>query len=139
MTLTLPTATRTAMCDTLVDRFDAGAGAGTIQIRSGSRPASANDAATGTLLATVTLIDPAFGAASSGAATVADPASVTAVATGTATWWRGLDSNGATVCDGKVTATGGGGDLTLATVAIESGFTVDITGGTITMPAGTAD
>ena len=139
MSITLPTATRTALCDLFVDRFDAGAGAGTIQIRSGTRPASANEAATGTLLATVTLIDPAFGAASSGAATVADPVSVTAAATGTATWWRGLDSNAAVVCDGKVTATGGGGDLTLATVELVSGFTVDITGGTITMPAGTAD
>lgn len=139
MAITLPTASRTAMCDTLVDRFDAGAGAGTIQIRSGSRPASANDAATGTLLATITLIDPAFGAASSGVATVADPVAVTAVATGTATWWRGLDSSPATVCDGNITVTGGGGDLTLATVDIVSGMSVDVTGGTITMPAGVAD
>jgi len=136
MAITLATATRNAMCDAAVDLIDGGAGAGTIQIRSGSRPASANDAATGTLLATVTLIDPAFGAASAGVATVANPAAVTAVATATATWFRALDSNAATIFDGSVTATGGGGDLTLATTSITTGLSVDITGGTFTMPSG---
>lgn len=138
MALTLPNASRSAMCDALVDRLDLGAGAGTIEIRSGSRPASANDAATGTLLATVTLIDPAFGAASNGVATLSDPVAVTGAAAGTATWFRALDSTGATVMDGSVTATAGGGDLTLATTTISVGLTVDITGGTVTVPAGTA-
>jgi hypothetical protein len=132
----LPTDVRNALCDVLVDRFDAGSGAGTIQIRSGTRPANANDAATGTLLATVTLEDPAFGAASSGVATLADPDPATGVAAGTATWFRGLDSNSATVLDGDVTATGGGGDLELATTTISVGLSVDITAGTITQPAG---
>lgn len=135
MTLTLATTARTAMCDALVDLLDAGSGAGTIQIRSGSRPANPNTTATGTLLATVTCIDPAFGAASSGAATLADPVSVTAVADGTASWFRALDSNAAAVFDGSVTATGGGGDLTLGTVSITTGLAVDVTGGTITVPA----
>lgn len=134
MALTLPTASRNAMCDALVDRFDLGAGAGTIEIRSGTRPTTANDAATGTVLATVTLIDPAFGASSAGVATLSDPAAVTGAAAGTATWFRGLDSTGATVLDGSVTATGGGGDLTLATTTISAGLTVDVTGGTITQP-----
>jgi hypothetical protein len=138
MALTLTPAARSAMIDALVDLLDAGAGAGTIQIRSGSRPASAADAATGTLLATVTLQDPAFGAASSGVATVNNPAAVTAVADGTAAWFRALDSNSATVCDGSVTATGGGGDLTLLTTSLVTGFSVDITGGTFTQPAGSA-
>lgn len=134
MALRLPNATRSAMCDALVDRFDLGTGAGTIQIRSGTQPTTANDTATGTLLATVTLIDPAFGSASNGVATLTDPAAVNAVATGTATWFRGLDSSGATVVDGSVTATAGGGDIELATTSITSGLSVDITGGTITQP-----
>lgn len=136
MALGLPTASRNAACDAIVDRFDLGSGAGTIQIRSGSRPASANDSATGTLLATVTLADPAFGAASTGVATLTDPAAVTGAAAGTATWFRGLDSDSATVMDGDVSATGGGGDLQLNTTTISVGLTVDITGGTVTMPAG---
>ena len=134
MAIGLATSARNAMCDALVDLFDAGSGAGKIEIRDGTRPATPNTAATGTLLATVTLIDPAFGSASSGAATLADPASVTGVAAGTATWFRGMDSNNAAVIDGNVTATGGGGDLTLSTTTISVGLTVDITGGTITVP-----
>jgi hypothetical protein len=135
--LTLTTAIRNTMCDAIVDSLDAGAGAGTIQIRSGTRPNAPSDAATGTLLATVTCADPAFGAASAGAATMTDPSSVNAVATGTATWFRALDSTGAACFDGSVTATGGGGDLTLGTVSITSGLAVDLTGGTITVPQGT--
>jgi hypothetical protein len=134
--LTLPTATRNAMCDVLVDRFDAGSGPGVIEIRSGTRPASANDTATGTVLAAVVLVDPAFGSASVGVAALSDPAPVTGAAAGTATWFRGLDSDSATVLDGSVTATGDGGDLTLATTTISVGLTVDVTGGTIIMPAG---
>jgi len=136
MALSLSTATRNAACDAVVDRADAGTGAGTIQIRSGTRPATANDAATGTLLATVTLADPAYGAAAAGVATLTDPAAVTGIADGTATWFRMLDSTSATVLDGSVTATGGGGDLTLNTTTISTGVSVDVTGGSITMPAG---
>lgn len=136
MTITLTTALRSAIADLVADSVDAGSGAGKLEIRSGTRPASPGDAATGTLLATVVLVDPAFGAASSGACTIADPDSVDAVATGTATWFRALTSADAACFDGKVTATGDGGDLTLASTSIVSGAGVDITGGTITMPQG---
>jgi hypothetical protein len=132
VTLSIANAYRTARNDVLVDGLDAGPGAGTIKIYSGTRPATANASITGTLLATVTCADPAFGASSSGAATLSDPAAVTAVAAGTATHFRAADSTGATVWDGDVTATGGGGDLTLATTAITVGLSIDITGGTIT-------
>ena len=135
MTLSLANTARTAMCDALVDLLDAGAGAATLKIYSGTRPANPDTAITGTLLATVTLIDPAFGNAATGVATLADPASVTAAATGTATHFRAADSTGAAVMDGDVTATGGGGDLELATTSITSGLSVDITGGTVTVPA----
>ena len=135
MALSIATAYRTAMCDALVDGLDAGAAAGTIQIRSGTRPANPNTTATGTLLATVTCEDPAFGAASSGVATLTNPAAVTAVATGTASWFRALDSDANPIFDGDVTATGGGGDMELATTSITSGLSIDITGGTVTIPA----
>lgn len=138
MSLSLPVASRSAMIDALVDRLDAGTGPGTIQIRSGTRPAP-DAAPTGTLLATVTLVDPAFGGASNGTVTIADPPQVTAVADGQATWFRAFDSDGNPVMDGKVTATGGGGDLTLATTSLTTGLAVDITGGTLTQPAGTVD
>jgi hypothetical protein len=133
--LTLPNDTRTAMCNTLVDRLDV-SGTGSIEIRSGTRPTSANDAATGTVLATVVLQTTAFGAATNGTATLNDPPAVTGVAAGTATWFRALDGAGATVMDGSVVATGDTGDLQLATTSISVGLTVDITGGTVSMPAG---
>ncbi|MGV9536564.1 hypothetical protein ACWEU6_21810 [Streptosporangium sandarakinum] len=137
MAIRLSTATRNAAADAVVDLADAGAGAATIQLRTGSQPATANDTATGTLLATFTLVKPAFGSASAGAAALAStPRSTTGAAAGTAGWWRMLDSNGATVMDGSVTATGGGGDLELNTTTISVGVTVEITAGTVTMPAG---
>ena len=55
-------------------------------------------------------------------------------ALGTAGYFRISRAGSPTECDiqGTVTATGGGGDLTLATTSITSGLSVDITGGTIT-------
>jgi hypothetical protein len=114
-------ARRNAALTAVIAAIDGGSGAGTIQIRTGASP-GANNAATGTLLATVTLIDPSFG-------------SVSSVATGTAAHCRVLDSSDNVIMDGTVTATGGGGDLTLASVAITSGQSVDVTGGTLTQPA----
>jgi hypothetical protein len=127
-------ARRNAALTAVIAAIDGGSGAGTIQIRTGASP-GANNAATGTLLATVTLIDPSFGSVSAGSATLADPAAVTAVASGTAAHCRVLDSSDNVIMDGTVTATGGGGDLTLASVAITSGQSVDVTGGTLTQPA----
>lgn len=137
MATRLATATRNAACDAVVDLLDLGSGAGTIKIYTGTQPTTANDAVAGTLLATITMSDPAFGAASTGAAALAGtPLSATAVASGTAGWARVADSNAATVFDGSVTATGGGGQIELATTTITSGVTVQITSGTVTMPAG---
>ena len=131
----LSTNARNAAVGAVVGLIDAGSGPGVMEIRTGTKP-GVGAAATGTLLATVTFGDPAYAAPSSGAASVNDPAGVTAVGTGTAGWCRVKDSTGATVKDGVVTATGGGGDVTLASTSISTGQTVDITGGSITMPAG---
>jgi hypothetical protein len=127
-------ALRNAKAGAVRDLIDAGAGAGTAKIYTGSQPATPATSASGTLLATVTLVDPSFGSASSGVITLADPASVNAVATGTAGWVRFADSTGAVVFDGDVTATGGGGVLTLSSTSLTSGSPVDVTGGTWTEP-----
>lgn len=137
MATRIPNAVRSAACDAVVDRLDLGAAAATIQVRTGSQPASANDAATGTILATFTLADPAFGAASNGVATLAGtPRSTTGAADGTAGWFRALDSDGNTVVDGSVGATGSGAQLELNTTTISTGANVSITAGTVTMPGG---
>lgn len=138
MATRIPTAARNAACDAVVDLVDAGSGAGTIDVRTGTQPASANDAASGTLLLTFTLSDPAFGAASTGIATldVTPIPAAEGVAAGTAGWFRMKDSTGATVLDGAVTASGGGGQLELSTTTVSIGLDVEITSGTVTMPAG---
>jgi hypothetical protein len=143
MTLNLINAARTAACDAIVDLVDAGSAAGKIRIYTGSRPAGPGSSATGTLLVEIDLADPAFGAASDGVATldVSSARSGTAGADGTAGWFRVLDSteaagDGYGVFDGTVTATGGGGDMTLGTTTITTGGVVQITSMTVTVPAG---
>jgi hypothetical protein len=137
MTLRLANTARSAAADGIVDLLDAGAGAGKIEIRTGSQPATPDTAATGTVLSTVTLSDPAFGAASNGVVTLAGtPLEDTGDADGTAGWFRAYDSNNNAVMDGSCTATGGGGELELATLTISTGVTFRITGGTFTMPVG---
>ncbi|MEU6754771.1 hypothetical protein ABZ914_51830, partial [Spirillospora sp. NPDC046719] len=132
----ISTAARSAAADAIAGLLDAGSGAGTIKVYSGSQPATANDAESGTLLVEFELADPAFGAASSGVASLAGtPLSAVGAAAGTAGWFRAEDSTGANVLDGSVTATGGGGDLELSTTTVSIGLTVELTSGTVAMPA----
>lgn len=136
MAIRLATATVNAKCDAAVDRIDGGPAAGTIKIYTGTQPATANDSASGTLLATFTLADPAFSAASAGVATLlGTPRTTTGVAAGTAGWFRAADSTGATVFDGSITTSGGGGQLILNTTTVSVGVQVEITGGSYTQPA----
>lgn len=135
MGIRLSTAARNAAADAVVDLIDGGAGAGTVKIYTGAQPATGNDEGSGTLLATVSFADPAFSAASTGVASATDPASVSIVATGTAASFVVEDSTGANVFNGTVTATGGGGDMQLGTVALSSGANLDITSFTYTHPA----
>ena len=135
MAFRIPNNVRSAACDAVVDLLDAGAGAATIEVRTGSQPATAGDTATGTVLCTFTLADPAFGAASSGVATMAStPRTTTGSAAGTAGWFRAKDSTGATVFDGAVGTSGA--ELNLNTLTISVGVNVEITSGTVTMPGG---
>ena len=134
--LRLSTAARNAATAAISTLVDAGAGAGTVKIYSGAQPATPNTAASGMLLATVVLGDPSFSAPVNGTATGADPASVTAVASGAAGWFRIADSDGNAVMDGDVTATGGGGSMQLANVDLVAGGTVDITAVSHATPLG---
>lgn len=137
MTIRLPIAARNAAANAVADLVDAGAGAGLVRVYTGTQPASADLAAVGTLLAAFTCNDPAFGNAAGGTATlvVSPVPSTTGIAAGDASWFRLLDSTGTTVLDGSVTATGGGGDMIMTTVTVSVGLTLQLTAGTITMPA----
>lgn len=128
MALTVSTSAGNAMVDSVVDLLDGGS-PGTIKVYTGARPATPGDAATGTLLATFTLSNPAFGSAASKSASLNAVASVTAAATGTAGYFRAATSAGTAVFDGTVGTSGA--ELNLNTTAITSGGTVSITSGTV--------
>jgi len=129
MALTLEGVARNAACDAVVDLLDGGAADGYVEIRTSGGT---------TLLVSIDFNDPAFGAAAAGVANVSvspSAPSAAAVADGDAAVCRFYDSDDQLVMSGTVTATGGGGDITIADVTIASGATVTITGGNITMPA----
>jgi hypothetical protein len=139
MAITMNEPLRNAILDGINTFVDAGL----LRIYSGSKPATANLAPTGTLLASITLPADAFAAASAGAiakaGTWSDPS---ANDTGTAGYFRisetgdddSLDGDFHRI-DGTVTATGGGGDLTLDSVSIAALQAVTVNTFTITMPA----
>jgi hypothetical protein len=107
----------------------AGSGA-LINIYSGSQPANANTAISGqTLLVTLT-VSGSFGTDSNGTITLSTVTNGTAVATGTATFFRITQSNGSTVVmDGSVATSDA--DLVLNNTSIATGQVVSISAGTI--------
>jgi hypothetical protein len=142
MAIRINTAARNAAADAIVGVFSGGSGAPVLRIYSGTQPATPATAPSGTLLAEFTLSDPGFAAASSGSAALDVTPALTddGLAAGTAGYFRICDSTeaaatGLGVLDGSVTATGGGGDLQLNTTTISVGVSVEITSGSITMPA----
>ena len=131
MATRLNTALRNVLADATASQFNDG----TIEIYTGAQPASANDASTGTLLATVELPNPAFSAASSGVASKNGTWTALAVETDEAGWFRMKSSDGLTIKDGAVTAVAGGGEIELSNITITSGSVVVINSATITQPA----
>jgi len=125
MALGFATTLRTARASQIVAAIDAGAGAGKLRLYNGTRPATGG--AVTTLLAELTFSDPC-GTVTSGVLTFSAIASdASADNTGTATWFRIVDSTGAFVLDGTITVTGGGGDITMTSTSIQAGVTVDAT------------
>lgn len=124
-----------ATADDVADVITALLDGGSVQIREGYQPATADDAATGTLLVTITLNNPAFSASSSGIAD-ADTTGLsgTAAASGTAGWFRALASGGAKVLDGSCSASGGSGDMQLSDTAVTSGHEITVESWSLQMP-----
>ena len=99
-----------------------------LKIRTGAAPADVATADSGTVLASLTLPSDWLAAASSGSKAKSGTwQDTSADATGTAAHFRIYASDGTTAhLQGTVTATGGGGDLTLDNVSIASGQSVTI-------------
>lgn len=108
--------------------IDAGPGAGTIKIYTGTMPADCATAiTTQTLLGTLTFSDPCGTIATGSLTMSAITQDSSADATGTAAWARIQDSTGVVVMDLNVTTTGGGGAITLNTTNIVIGGPILIT------------
>lgn len=137
MVLRLTPAVRNAAVNGATALADAGSGPATVSIYTGSQPASAEDAPTGTLIATFTLSDPAYGVSVDGVAplTTGGGIATVAVAGGTAGWGRLADSNGNTIYDGNC-GISGSPQFTLNATSITIGQVLLLTAGSISVPSG---
>jgi hypothetical protein len=129
----LADATASALADAITTLVDAGAGAGTIKVYTGTLPVDLDPTAD-TLLATFTLVDPAAAAAAAGVATwdFSPAIDATVAATGTAGWFLIEDSTGVDVFGGDVGTSGA--SMNFSSVSWVSGGTVSLTAGTVTEP-----
>jgi len=132
MTIQLSTAVRNARLDAIETAIGVSA---KLQIWTGSMPANCAAAATGTKVLDDALASDWMANAASGQKSMNGlPVAGTGInGGGTAGYFRIYDSAGTTChLQGTVTATGGGGDMTIDNTSIANGQTVNITGFTLT-------
>lgn len=131
MAIQLAVSVRNARLDAI--ETDTGVSA-ILKIRSGAAPADCATADSGTVLATLALPSDWMAAASSGSKSKSGTwQDASADAAGTAAHFRIYKTDGTTCqMQGTVTATGGGGDMTLDNTSIASAQTVTITSFTLT-------
>jgi len=124
MAIAYVTTLRNTRMDAINTAANAGAGAALIRIYDGTRPATGGAATT--LLAELTATDPMFSAAASGVLTASSiTQDASANATGTASWFRVVDSTATVVMDGNCGTSGS--DLNLTTLSIVITQPVSIT------------
>lgn len=131
MTLQKSMAIRNAQLDAIESTIGTSA---VMKIRTGAPPATCATADSGTVLATLSLPSDWMAAASSGAKAMAGSwADASADGAGTAGHFRIYASDGTTCgLQGTVTATGGGGDLTVDNAVFASGQAFSVSSFTIT-------
>lgn len=129
MAISYSTTVRNNRLTQVADALNAGAAAGKLRIYNGTRPATGG--AVTTLLAELTLSDPCESSIAAGVLTFAAITSDSAADnSGTASWFRMVDSDGTFVLDGDVGTSGA--DLNLNTTSIVAGQTVAVTSASIT-------
>ena len=118
-----------------LDAIETAAGTSAVlRIRTGAPPANCGAARTGTVLATVNLPSDWMAAASGGTKALSGTwQDASADAAGTAGHFE-IMNNALSTChmQGTVTATGGGGDMTVNNVVFALGQQFDVTGFTLT-------
>lgn len=131
MAIQLSVAVRNARLDAIETAIGTSA---VMKIFTGSAPANCAAADSGTVLATLSLPSDWMAAASSGSKAKSGTwQDTSADNTGTAAHFRVYASDGTTCgIQGTVTATGGGGDLTVDNTSFASGQSFTVTGFTLT-------
>lgn len=135
MALQLSVGVRNGMLDAIETVIGTSA---VLKIRSGSAPADVATADSGTVLSTVSLPSDWMAAASGGTKAKSGTwQDTSADNTGTAAHFRIYASDGTTAhLQGTVTATGGGGDMTVDNTSFASGQSFTVTGFTLTAANG---
>lgn len=124
--VTHPTSVRNTVADTILALLNTGAGSpsnGLLVFQAAGSP---------DILATLQFSVPAFGAAAAGIATANAITACPNANGGTISTFELRNSSNQTVVLGSVTATGGGGDITLNSVAVTLGQQVSMTSLTYT-------
>lgn len=124
----------------MLDAIETAIGAGPVlRFYSGTKPGKCSDASTGTLLASITLTGDFMSGASAAGNVVTKAKNPASTWSGQATtggvigYYRIYDSSQTTCHEqGTVTATGGGGDITIDNTTVALNQTITITGKTIT-------
>lgn len=126
MAITHVTSVRDAITDAVVDLIDGGttdAQGDVVFMTSGD-----------VTVATLNMSNAAFGASASGTATAAAISDDTNAVGGTIAKFKIQDRDNVEILRGSVTATSGGGDIELSSVAIDASDTVSLTSLTYTAP-----
>lgn len=131
MTTTLTANARNAAANAVVGLIDAGAGAGTVELKTAASTVQGTNE-----VATLTFSDPAFGAAAAGVATANAITSDTSATGGVATAFTVFDSDGNAVFEGGVATSGA--EMTISSTNVGAGDTVSISSFTYTQPAASA-
>jgi hypothetical protein len=131
----IATDTRNSMLDAINTKLNAGSGAATIKIYTGTQPTNANTAiGAQVLLGTLTASDPAGAGSAAGVFTFSSiTQDAAADATGTAAWARVQDSDANVIFDCDVGTSGT--TIVLNTTSIVTGGPIQITAFTLTIPA----
>jgi hypothetical protein len=131
MAVQLSTSVRNARLDAIETAVGTSA---ILKVRTGSAPANCGTADSGTVLATLNLPSDWMAAASGGSKSLSGTwEDLSADNTGTAAHFRLYASDGTTChLQGTVTATGGGGDMTVDNTSFASGQQFTVTSFTLT-------
>lgn len=133
MTIQLSASVRNAMLDAIETAIGTSA---VIKLRTGAQPADTSQADSGTVVATISLASDWMAAASSGSKSFSSTPLEDSSAdnSGTLAHYRVYASDGTTChMQGTITATGGGGDMTVDNTVVVAGQDIKITSWSVNM------